>query len=225
MLEELSNGIWTQVEPLSMMGIQFGNRTTVIKLDDNNLLLHSPGRLTEKFKNNLDELGKVKYIVAPNYYHSLFFEKYVEAYSEVEIFMAPKLEKKRSDIPCSGVLGSIPLIHWSAELEQHLVEGLPAFNEVVFCHKPSKTLILTDLAVNMLNPKGIMTNIHFFVHGANRRFAFSRIVKMMIKDKNAFSKSLQLIMNWDFDRILVSHGEIIASDGKKTMENTFSSYL
>jgi len=30
MLTEISTGLWTQVEPLSMIGIQFGNRTTVI---------------------------------------------------------------------------------------------------------------------------------------------------------------------------------------------------
>ena len=225
MLEKIAPGLWSQVEPLSMIGIQFGNRTTVIALENNKLILHSPGKLTPELKHKLDALGDVVYILAPNYYHSLFLEEYVAAYPAVQIHMAPRLNKKRHDIPCAGVLSNDPDTPWQSVLQQCVVEGMPAFNEVVFYHKASRTLILTDLAVNMLHPKGIMTNIHFFIHGANRRFAMSRIVKIMIKNKTTFSDSIKTIMSWDFDRILVSHGEIVPSDGKSLMKNIFRAYL
>ena len=225
MLTELSKGIWMQVEPLSMMGSQFGNRTTVILLENKKLVLHSPGKLTPELKQNLDCIGEVAYIVAPNYFHSLFLEDYVSEYSNIQIFMAPNLDKKRNDIPCKGILGNQENTEWKSVLKQRLIEGMPSFNEVVFFHEPSRSLILTDLAVNMLHPKGIMTNIHFFVSGANRRFAFSHVVRMMIKDQDAFSDSIKYILNWDFDRILMSHGEVVPSGGKLLMKEVFKKYL
>jgi hypothetical protein len=41
-----------------------------------------------------------------------------------------------------------PIADWKDELEFLVIEGLPALSEVVFFHKPSKTLLLTDLAFN-----------------------------------------------------------------------------
>jgi len=225
MLTKISTGLWTQVEPLSMIGIQFGNRTTVIALDHNKLILHSPGKLTAELKKDLERLGEVAYILAPNYYHSLFLEDYVSMYPDIQIFMAPRLDKKRQHIPCSGILNNQAHPAWTSVLQQCLIEGMPSLNEVVFFHEPSRSLIVTDLVDNMLHPKGIMTHIHFFIHGAHRRFAFSRIIKMFVRDKILFGKSLKTVMHWDFDRILMSHGEIISSGGKAMMQDAFKVYI
>lgn len=221
MLKQLAASLWIYDEPLSMFGIQFGNRTTVVKLSDGRLLLHSPGKLTPELKTALDELGTVTCIVAPNRFHSLFLEQYVSQYPLIKIFMAPGLHKKRADVPCAGLLGDKPEELWDHTLKQHLIKGIPAFNEVVFFHPDSRTLIVTDLTLNILNPQGLMTNVHLFVHGAHKRFAASRIVKMMIKDKAAFEESVAMIMSWDFDRVIMNHGEVVPGGGKEMMQGVF----
>ncbi|MDH5230226.1 MAG: DUF4336 domain-containing protein [Gammaproteobacteria bacterium] len=225
MFKQLDAGLWVYDEPLSSLGVQFGNRTTIVKLDNNKLLLHSPGRLGDKLKNTLASLGTVNYIVAPNRFHSLFFDAYPNEYPQVEIFMAPGLDKKRRNVPCSGILDNAAHPAWASHLQQCLIQGMPIFNEVVFFHQASKTLILTDLILNMQPPYGIMNHIHLMMHKAKNGFSFSRILAWMIRNEKRFSHSIQTMLQWDFERVIVSHGEIVESGGKALLKKTFSNYL
>ncbi len=42
----------------------------------------------------------------------------------------------------------------------------------------------------------------------------SRTVKAGVKDNAAFESSLATILRWDFDRVIVGHGDVIERDGK-----------
>jgi hypothetical protein len=44
--------------------------------------------------------------------------------------------------------------------------------------------------------------------------AVTRVFRRIIKDPVSFRASLQRVGRWDFDRVIVSHGEIIEHDGK-----------
>ena len=63
--------------------------------------------------------------------------------------MAPGVEAKRPDLEIRAVLGESPLAGWSDVLDQTLVAGFPMTNEVVFFHRPSRTLIASDLVFNI----------------------------------------------------------------------------
>ena len=41
---------------------------------------------------------------------------------------------------------------------------------------------------------------------------------MAIKDKAAFQRSVKTLTTWEFDRIIVGHGEILETDGKRRLE-------
>ena len=43
----------------------------------------------------------------------------------------------------------------------------------------------------------------------------ARSVRMTVKDAAALRRSLAEIEAWDFDRIIVGHGEIVETDGKR----------
>ena len=38
-----------------------------------------------------------------------------------------------------------------------------------------------------------------------------------VRDEAAFQRSIEALTKWDFDRIIVGHGEIIATDGKRQL--------
>ena len=42
----------------------------------------------------------------------------------------------------------------------------------------------------------------------------SRIFRLCISDREAFHASLKQMLESDFDRVIVGHGEVIESDGK-----------
>jgi hypothetical protein len=40
---------------------------------------------------------------------------------------------------------------------------------------------------------------------------------MAVRDKAAFQRSVEALTKWDFDRIIVGHGEIVETDGKRRL--------
>ena len=45
----------------------------------------------------------------------------------------------------------------------------------------------------------------------------SRMFRMMIRDREAFARSIRHMMQWDFDRVITGHGNVIESDGKEVV--------
>lgn len=64
LLKPLNTNIWTVSTQHKALGLNFGGRMTVIRLNSGNLILHSPVKLEDELKSELNELGAVKYIVA-----------------------------------------------------------------------------------------------------------------------------------------------------------------
>ena len=95
-------------------------------------------------------------------------------------------------------------------------------NEVVFLHPPSRTLLLTDLAFNL--PPGARNEARLFhwLVGATGRFGPHRIVRSGIRDRAAARRALEAILGWDFDRITVTHGEVLETGGKEAMRSSFA---
>ena len=67
--------------------------------------------------------------------------------------------------------------------------------------------------------------IVFRLMGAGGRFGPHRFVRWMIRDKQAARESLGLIMRWDFDRVIVAHGDVIESGGHKKVRDAFGFIL
>jgi hypothetical protein len=94
------------------------------------------------------------------------------------------------------------------------LNGMPAVNESVFVHLPSKTLIVADLCFNMTDSKGIGARIIFGLFGTYRKIGISRFFASHIKDKQAFRSSIEKLIQYDFENIVVSHGENLVGQAK-----------
>jgi hypothetical protein len=49
-----------------------------------------------------------------------------------------------------------------------------------------------------------------------------RIVRLAICDHGAARTSVERILKWDFDRIVVTHGDVVASGGRSRLEGAFA---
>jgi len=230
-LHELAPGLWTAVGqadaqiPKFLRKYDFSTRMTVIRLADGGLFLHSPVRLTDGLRAELDEIGAVRAIVAPNKAHHLFVGDYVAAYPEARLYGAVGLQEKRKDLVFFGLLGDDPRAEWRGELEQCRVRGAPMLNEVAFYHPATRTLILTDLAFNV--PEGHVWGIPlvFKLMGGAGQFGPHRFVRWAIRDQKAARESLGFIMRWDFDRIIVAHGDILETGGRQKLRDAYGFIL
>jgi hypothetical protein len=230
-LKEHAPGLWTAdgqadiAVPKFLRKYDFSTRMTVIRLADGGLFLHSPVRLTEGLRAEIDTIGPVRAIVAPNKTHHLFAGDACAAYPQARLYGALGLPEKRKDLRFAGVLGDDPWPEWRGVLEQRLVRGAPMLNEVAFFHPASRTLVLTDLAFNV--PKGRTWGIPlvFLLMGAKGRFGPHRFVRWIIRDQLAARASLGFIMRWDFDRIIVAHGDVLESGGRQRLRDAYSFIL
>ena len=222
MLRELSPDLWVAERALRFFGIEIGTRMTVARLADGSLFVHSPSALDSETRHDLDALGAVRFVVAPNRFHHLFVGDYFGAYPEARIYAAPGLAEKRRDLAFHGVLGDDAEPAWADQIDQLVFRAMALFNEVVFCHRRSRTLILTDLAFNVQEAPSLVARFLFRLTGAYRRFGADRIGKCLIRDRQAGRAALDRILAWDFDRVIVAHGDVLKTGGHETLRTSFA---
>ena len=189
---------------------------TIIRLEDGNLFVHSPIALSKTIKGSIDVIGKPKFIIAPNTMHHLFLKQFYYQYSDTEFYIVPGLRKKLLDLSFAKDLVDKTDYPLSKEIKQHNVMGIPKLEEVVFLHPRSKTLVLTDLAFYITSENHLVTRLFFRLNGVYDKFGPSRIFKhLILKNKSEFKRSLDYILTWDFESIIISHGKLIKKKKKK----------
>src|SRR6185503_5929869 len=65
------DAIWVSERPVWFGGVRLRARTTVLRLEDGGLLLHTPAPPTDAFAEELRALGPVRWLVVPNCWHHL----------------------------------------------------------------------------------------------------------------------------------------------------------
>ena len=199
--------------PQRFFGLAVGTRMTVIRLADGSLLLHSPVVLDPELRRALDALGPVRSAVAPNRVHHLYAGDVAKAYPDARLWVGPGLEKKRPDLRYVAILGNEAPAEWRGQVDQTFFAGRPYENEVVFFHRASRTLVLCDLAFNFGASAPLGTRVWMSLILSYGRFGPSKLDPLLIRDRAAARASLERILAWDFDRVIVAHGDVLESGG------------
>jgi len=198
---------------------QLPNRTTLVKLKSGGILI-SPSKDLQ-----LSEIPKgfiVTDICAPNLFHHLGLRNAQELFPNAKIWAAPGLNIKRKNIKFNGVFFQDPW-PYSDELPLYFINGMPKVNEVVFYHKSSKTLIVTDLFFNLLNVSGIKAKIIFNLMGTYKKFAISKLFIKTIDNKKLFTESMEKIFELEIDKIFMSHGVAVECHAKDLLIKAYQS--
>ena len=222
MLRRLADDLWVTERPQRFFGLPVGARMTVIRLSGGRLLLHSPLPLDAEIRAELDALGRVAYAVAPNRLHHLYAGDVVRAYPDARLWVAPGLPEKRPDLVHAGVLGDEAPVEWRGELEQAFFRGRPYENEVAFFHPATRTLILCDLAFNFGPRDAWPTRVLMSLLRSYGKLGPSKLDPLLIRDRAAASASLERILAWDFDRVIVAHGDVQESGGYVLMRDGYA---
>lgn len=223
-LRALAPDLWVASRPLPMWIGDIGCRMTVVRAADGGLLLHSPVTLDAATREALDRIGPVRWIVGPSRVHHFYLGDWAAAYPDALLCGAPGLPEKRRDLRFHRALDAAVPPPWGPEIPMLLFAGAPSMNELVFLHAPSRTLVLTDLAFHVPADGGRARIFHRLV-GATWRFGPHRIIRLAIRDRRAARASLEAILRWDFDRVIVSHGEVLERGGQAAMREAFAPYL
>lgn len=221
MLTALADDLWVADQPLRFYGIEVGTRMTVARLDGGALWLHSPVRPTPELRAAVDALGRVRFVVAPNRWHHLYVGDWQAAYDGAEAWGAPGLAKKRPDLALTGVLDDVAPAGWAGQIDQLARQGAPIMGEVVFLHRKSRSLVVSDTAHNFGDGAPAGTRFFFSLLGGWRGFRTTLMDRAVVKDRAAARASLERVLAWDFDRIVVCHGAVLESGGKDALRRAY----
>ncbi len=221
-LRKLAEDLWVAERPQRFFGLEVGTRMTVIRLLDGSLLLHSPVQLDAGLCRELDALGPVRFAVAPNRVHHLYAGQVAERYPESRLWVGPGLERKRPDLVFVDILGDEAPSAWKGQVDQVFARGRPYENEVVFFHRASRTLILCDLAFNFGPGAAAPTRWLMKLLRSYGRFGPSKLDPLLIRDRAAARESLQRILAWDFDRVVIAHGDVLESGGREALRQGYA---
>ena len=179
-------------------------RMFVVRLADG-LWVHSPIKLDDAIAAEVEALGPVRHLVAPNCFHHLHMGAASERWPEAKVHAPAGLRAKRKDLRIDFDLrdGDHP---WGDAFEQIEIVGAPALDEFVFLHRRSKTLIVCDFVFNIHENPSFMTRLILRMVGVWQRLAQSRIWRHYTKDRQAAARSAGRVLELEFTRVLASHG-------------------
>ncbi|MDY6940098.1 MAG: DUF4336 domain-containing protein, partial [Cyanobacteriota bacterium] len=196
------------------------------------LAIISPIDIDRDVTQELDRLGTVKHIIAPNLFHYLFLETFKTLYPQAKIYAPSKLQAKIPNLSLDSPLENRS-DYFSGELEYFLFAGvntwLPSgkspLNEYVFFHRESQTLILTDTAFYISKSFSPILQGIARVWGGYEQLRPSVLEKLATTEKVRVRRSAQTLLKWDFKRAIVAHGSIVERDAKWKFQEGYQWFL
>lgn len=210
MLRQLDSNLWVLDKPLRIRGIDVGGRMTVVKLPTGGLWLHSPVHVAPQEREALLRLGPIEHIVAPNNVHHLFVAEWLREHPTAQLYIAPGLSRKNPALAGGKLLNADDTsaqAPFGDTIKQCFVDGIPGLSETVF--HTGNTLIVTDLVFNVRHVEGFLTRLFLKLDGGLGGVRATRMVRFLIKDRKQVKASLERILAWRFDRLIVTHGEVL----------------
>lgn len=228
-LEELVPGaIWLREYAVRLGGARFNSRMAIVRLRGDRIVLHSPCAFDEALAAEVSALGSVAAIVAPGNFHSLHVGSCQRAFPGAATWICPGTEQRAKNLRFDHVLGDEAPALWADELGQVVLRGTRLMREVAFFHRASRTLLLVDLVENFTSATqgtNALLRILFRAVGMWNVAKPAPEYRFGRSDKALVRASLERILAWDFERVILAHGDLIDRDAKEIVTRAWSSLL
>jgi hypothetical protein len=201
--------IWTAERPVWFSGVRQRVHSTVVRLDDGGLLLHSPAPPSAALAEELRALGPVRWLLVPNCFHHLGTPAAAGQFPEAQVvgpasaLARNKALKFHFDIRDARFAEQVP------ELEAFPLQGVPFLDETVLYHRPTQTLLGADIVLcpNAKDHWSLRFAARLLGFYAQVRVPFD--VKKKIPDKAAAARSIQAMLERPARRLIVGHADVI----------------
>lgn len=223
-------------------------RSAPVRLQNGSVACFSPVALTDEVKKTVSALGEVKYLCANDIEHHIFMDDWHAAYPNALLIGPEELKAKRAkqgnQLPWTRLYKANDAASllvdeaFDSEFDAEFVHAHQN-QELVFNHRPTRTLIEADLLFNLPayeqmsktgeSPEsGFLTKLMNALNNTRgdaiwqKRFLWYGASS---GDRPAFNKSVARIDKWDFERIIPCHGDVIETGGKGIFRKVFEWHL
>jgi hypothetical protein len=195
-----------------------------MQLGDGGIVLHSPTRYDLALRQEIERLGPIRHIVAPNSAHWSFVKDWKAQVPDALVWAVPGLRQrhqvKKARIPWHGDLGAASIAHWAPDVDQIEVPGIGGFCEVCFFHRKSRSLVVTDLIQNLDDHhQSWVKQLFSRLIGARERAPVYLRAVVRLKGEPAKAAARQLVA-LEPKRVIFSHGQYFEHDAPKRLRKS-----
>jgi hypothetical protein len=220
-MQQLAENLWTLAFPKKLLGLEIGRVVTVIRLRDGRLLIHSTAPFTPDDVARIHSLGEPAWMMDVSRFHDSFTRQGRAAFPAIS-YLVPEGFPKAEQLRASSL--DSPPAEWEGEVRVRKIDGMPSVQEHAVLHVASSTLIVADVLFHFGEDAPRVTKfVARHVMRLKDLSGMSRMFRGMIRDRAAFHRSLEEILQWDFDRVIVGHGEPFETGGKQRLAEIVSS--
>ncbi|MGF1510320.1 MAG: DUF4336 domain-containing protein [Myxococcota bacterium] len=210
--------------------LPFSTRAVVVQLPSGGLWVHSPTpMLPEPLKRAIDALGPLEHLVSPNALHYAGIPVWKEAWPDALAWSSPGVERRaRSqgvEVSFDRTLQDEPPTEWSGTIDQLMFRGSRVLEEVVFFHRPSRTLLLTDLIVNFERDKveGRWLWKLLRLAGVTDPDGTTPLeLRTTVLGRRSMARAcFERMRAWNPERVILAHGRWYAERGTEELDRAF----
>ena len=230
-IQAFAENVWTVDGPLVRdMGIWFTTRMTVVRLSSGSLWLNSPVLVPSPTLERIKGLGEVAYLVAATPRHVWRLEKWHALVPKAELWVTPQIKTRlkfmmvlpRHELSYAGTLGDTPPHGWGDDVDQLVFKGSHLLKELAFFHKATRTLIVDDIIQSHeLRSGKPFYNSMVRLGGVESPGGVPRDIRLTFTNRRLARQSLERLLSWDFDRLIIAHGACVEKDAKAFVEKAF----
>lgn len=218
-LKSIAPDLWVMSFPLKMLGADLQRNVTLMRLPSRKVIIHSTAPFGAIDIETIDRIGEPVWLLDVLLRHDTFSAEGSDAFPAAKYLVPDGFEAH--GVATRPLLPPPP--EWEGEVMVAPVNGVPSYGEIAVFHRASRTLVVGDLLFNFRNKRPFWTKLLMKLGCVNGKFnpGVSRPFKNAIEDEAAFAASLRGILEWDFDRIIVGHGDPIAKGGREKLRAAF----
>jgi len=229
-LKRVADDIWVVDGPeiaMHYVGIDlpFPTRMTIVRLPTGKPWLHSPIACDDILVSAVRALGSVAFLVAPSTLHYWYLPDWHNVFPDARTFAPASLTSKaHREIRIDEALGDASPEAWLDTMDQCLVTGR-LMTEVDFFHRPSRTLILTDL-IEDFEPARVRLP---WLRWAMKLFGAADpdgkapydMQLSFIGHRRALRRAVTRMIDWAPEKIIIAHGRWYDRDGVAELRRAF----
>lgn len=199
------DAIWVSERAVWFSGVRLRARSTVVRLHDRRLLIHSPPLPTPEICDAIDALGEVAYLVVPNCFHHLATPAFAARYPSAVVVGPRSAAAKNGDLRLGVELESGAFEAAVPDFDAIKVDGCPFLDETVLFHRPTGSLIGADLVISAGEKDHFTWRWAARITGCYGNVRVPPDVRPKTPRNDATARAIDRMTSLPLERILVAH--------------------
>lgn len=201
--------IWTLDRPVWFSGVRLRARTTIVRLEDRSLLIHSPCPPSDELVTQLRALGPVRWLIVPNCFHHLGTPAAASRFRDAQVVGPTSALRKNSALKLDVEIHDARFGEQVPEFDVLPLEGVPFLDETVLFHRPTQTLLGADIVLSATADDHWTWRWAARIMGCYEQLRVPPDVKKTIRDKAAASRSIRAMVERPARLLVVAHADVI----------------